>query len=401
MSRFLVTTGAIAVVLVAAACSSSSGDSTQATNSNAAKGKALKIGIMADVVAPQLGGGYPEIPEAAQAAVKAINSDGGVNGRPLSLSVCDLKGDPNRVTTCARQFAGDKSMIAVVGSDSLTGSPESILQAAGLAYFGSYPNAAPDWTNPVAFPIIGGPTVGISCSAQVIGKFIKAKTVSSSTADIPASNAFKPQIVSAMSAAGVKVSVQVSLPPTSSDLSAQVAAATKGVDAAFIGTSPALTQAFVQSAASSGSKTPIMLGVSLTPGQIKQLGSAADGLYGCASLKPPTNDFAGGKQYLKETASLSSTYQQNAADTSLNSWLATHMFAEAIKGVTNPTRATTLAALNKVTNLDALGFTGNLNATVKNTTMGGQFPRLFTRTSYGTKIVDGKAKLLQDAPITS
>ena len=79
----------------------------------------IHIGIVADVSSGALGTGEPEAPQAANAGVAAVNKSGGINGKKLVLTVCDAKCDPNQTTTCARNLAADKSIVAVVGSTSI------------------------------------------------------------------------------------------------------------------------------------------------------------------------------------------------------------------------------------------------------------------------------------------
>ena len=97
----------------------------------------------------ELSGGVttPELPNGAKAAVKALNKKNGINGSPVTLTICDTKNDPNTAADCG-QKAVDGKYLAVVGSQSVqAGKYFPVLQAANIPGVGN--NAADaDVTSP-------------------------------------------------------------------------------------------------------------------------------------------------------------------------------------------------------------------------------------------------------------
>jgi branched-chain amino acid transport system substrate-binding protein len=389
-SRYLLAAGVltVAMALILTACSSSSATPTSA-NASAGSGKSpIQIALLGDITAPSLGGGSPETGQGATAAVNAVNKAGGINGRKLELTICNTEGDPNTVLACARQVAGNKNIVAVVGSSTVVGNPESVLQDAGLAYFGEFPLPGTDTSSTISFPVIGGPVVEIECAVSLTAQRIKARKMTVAYEDVPAAAAVLPLISSLAGAEHVQVLRKVGLPATATDLSPQVATADSGVGATMLATNPQQEQQFILADKSSGSTVPLVAGDNLAPSSIKAMGSAANGVYECDALRPVSTAFAGGRQFLAETSYLGKGFAVD--DTSTNAWLAVHMFANILKTMPTITRQSVLAKLRNLHNVSAYGFTTPLTTASTYRGLGGQFPRLFSRTAYAEKIENGK-----------
>ncbi len=73
----------------------------------------IRLGCAAPLSGPAATSGNP-VRIGAQVAVEAINKAGGVNGRPLELSVFDQRADPNQSVVAAHQFA-DQGIKLVLG----------------------------------------------------------------------------------------------------------------------------------------------------------------------------------------------------------------------------------------------------------------------------------------------
>jgi ABC-type branched-subunit amino acid transport system substrate-binding protein len=99
----------------------------------------------------------PEIPDAAKAAVKAINEAGGVKDRPLELIECNNNFDPAQALDCARQAVSD-GVVALVGqTDISTLDTLPVLEAGGIPSVGLYSYNNPiDGQSPASYPLNGG-----------------------------------------------------------------------------------------------------------------------------------------------------------------------------------------------------------------------------------------------------
>ena len=93
--------------------------------------------IVIGVAAPMTGSAADygtQVTRGIQIAIDEINAKGGINGRPLSMSVGDDQCDPQQAAAVAQKFASDPTIFAVLGhicsSCTLAGGP--IYNAAGL-----------------------------------------------------------------------------------------------------------------------------------------------------------------------------------------------------------------------------------------------------------------------------
>ena len=155
---------AAAATLVLAACGGSGGDSgsttapapTDATTSAAPSpepvGEPIKTMTVTDINSQ--GPIYPNIEYTAEAYEAWINANGGINGRPLEVDVCDSQGTADGSTACARK-AVDNGVVAVVGSFNFA--PDAIvdiLEPANVAYFGACCMlGAQEFQSKLAFPL--------------------------------------------------------------------------------------------------------------------------------------------------------------------------------------------------------------------------------------------------------
>lgn len=157
---------AAAAALVLAACGGSGGDSsssdaasptgggetTTSAPSPEPTGEPVKTMTVTDINSQ--GPVYPNIQYTAEAYEAWINANGGINGRPLEVDVCDSQGTADGSTACARQAVED-GVVAVIGSFNFA--PDAIidvLEPAGVAYFGACCMlGAQEFQSKVAFPL--------------------------------------------------------------------------------------------------------------------------------------------------------------------------------------------------------------------------------------------------------
>ena len=144
--------GAMLTVMVgnAAAASSSAAD----TSCTKPSGAPIPLSMIANFSGP--GAGDTNFRGGAQAAVKRVNCDGGVQGRPLQLITCNGNPfvDPNLGPNCARE-AVSKEVVASVGMTTLDSSVVEAFDDAGIPIVGA-PVSLRGLTAPHSFPIVGG-----------------------------------------------------------------------------------------------------------------------------------------------------------------------------------------------------------------------------------------------------
>ncbi|KIL35765.1 branched-chain amino acid ABC transporter substrate-binding protein [Cohnella kolymensis] len=95
-------------------------------NSGGGSSDTLKIGLAAPLSGASAQDGE-SIKKGVELAIKLANDAGGIDGKQLSLTALDDKGDPKEATNVANKLASDKSVLAVVGhfnsSATLAGAP--------------------------------------------------------------------------------------------------------------------------------------------------------------------------------------------------------------------------------------------------------------------------------------
>jgi branched-chain amino acid transport system substrate-binding protein len=96
---------------------------------------------------------YPEAPPAFEAEVQKINEGGGIEGRPLELTVCNDQGNPQVASHCAQE-AVEKHAVAVMGSYSVQAAAFlPILESAHFASVGADASQTIEETSPNSFPL--------------------------------------------------------------------------------------------------------------------------------------------------------------------------------------------------------------------------------------------------------
>jgi branched-chain amino acid transport system substrate-binding protein len=233
-SRLAFIAAAIGLVLVLAACgsssSSSSGGSTASgsTSSGSSASLSSATSVYGSFVGGTAGkassskppvtigfvndeGGIPSFPEgsvAAQAAVTFLNDNlGGINGSRVELSVCKVAGSEEQGQACAQQFLANHA-VNVISEDSLVVGAQTFhrtLAGKEPVVVGS-PNAVADGTATNTWPISAGVFGTDPGFVYYATQVLKVKTAALLfPADDPTGQVAAKQIKGDLSKAGVKV----------------------------------------------------------------------------------------------------------------------------------------------------------------------------------------------------
>ena len=333
------------VALMAASCGSSSkshASSSTTSATKAATGTPINIGVIASLT-----GGtntLAEVPVGAKAAAAAINKAGGIGGHPINVIVCDDQTNPNAATECGNQLVSAHVAAAVVnGSEGNSYVP--VLQAANIPELTAYPNSSDEQTFANVFPISAGSIAGVASSAALCAK-LGAKKIAAPIIDLPAAYALLPGIYAAIQPFGLSQSdvKVVKVPPTASDLSSYVAAATTGTQCVTQVLSPNQQALFAQQETTLGIKVPVVAsGGALAPARIQNL--TDDNLYQTFILPDPTFTSAPGIQQFLNEVNAYGAQGQPLDSTMLGAWAAMHLAAKYIDP-NNATGAALIQALN-------------------------------------------------------
>jgi ABC-type branched-subunit amino acid transport system substrate-binding protein len=349
-----------AIVVIAAGCSdkkdSANGGAAPASSNPACTGAPLKftsIGTLSGALS------YPSLATEAQhgseAALRAVNSECAL-GRPIQLTTCDDKSDPNEATKCGRQ-AHDDGSIALFGSSGTFDGGTSAANLPGVLTAGG---SVFDLTDPRSFPISSPLTLVVGGAATANAAGIKdALMVSIDTA---ATRAFVQTSQEVAQGLGVKLDT-LFIPPDTTDfapVAAQIAER-KPSGLGLILTTQIVP--FFNALADeniSPHDIPIFTAVTLMPPEVlKQLGSKADGVYLLTQQAPPSDTSNPGVQQmlkeLKDAGFPSNGDELSPAST--GAWANVHTLVDILKKLP-PDQ---IAALNTTTIVDAMAKAGPIN----------------------------------------
>ena len=128
---------------------------TETGSASAASSSTIQIGLITSVNDPALS--FPQLPQAARAAVDYINAHGGVKGHKMVLDFCDDQNDPSTASQCANTLVNTDHVVAIVGTE---GAQQTnyfpYLQAAGVPLFCNTPVVPLETTSNLSFPCSAG-----------------------------------------------------------------------------------------------------------------------------------------------------------------------------------------------------------------------------------------------------
>jgi ABC-type branched-subunit amino acid transport system substrate-binding protein len=276
---------AFALSVTACAGSSNGGANSASGTTVPAKdcpGAPLKFTSIIALSGP-LGNGGDRSSTGIQVAVDAINRTCAL-GRPLQVTICDDKDDPNANLACGRK-AGSDGSLAILGS---IGSFDGGVTASKLPAIFVNGTSPFELTSKNAYSSVNGIALGISGTSA-----IKAFGKKSSTLLLPDTPTlqFAGQLIVKM-AALLKVKVDPIYYPQDTTDFAPVAAQVSQADDEAVGMLP-LNPVVVVNALAQEGITPenhdlVVPGGVFTPDALKELGDAANGILVVSEAMPPT-----------------------------------------------------------------------------------------------------------------
>ena len=357
-------------------------------SSGAASGEPIKVMTVTTLNAN--GPTYENISITAKLAADFINSNGGINGRPVEVEVCDEQFDPAVAATCARQAVEDGA-VSVVGS--FTYFAEAIVPViaeSDITWFGACcPISPSELTDPHSFNIGNQPMYAVGEVKRAVED--GCKNINAVIAE-GADAIFRPPMDNAMKAYGKKFGDVIIAPTVSQDYSAQVAQATSGADCIvvvlsegpFLTWNTALQQAdtTVKQYGNQGNLNAI----SAKGAEKVTNGNIIGGMYPDISTAP-WDDY--------RAALDANKIDQEANDFNslggMGTWAAYMGFAQIASSITGDvTAASFYAAASKTNKLDLNGMVPVLDFTKEWTDGLPGYSRLFNRSVVYSKLENGK-----------
>ncbi|CAM2924661.1 ABC transporter substrate-binding protein [Prescottella defluvii] len=346
-----------AISLVATGCSD---DSSADPAQNAATGEPIKVG---QILSIQAGGlSVANMGAGMTASVEALNSRGGVAGRPLELVQCDSMGDPNKEVDCANKMVSEG--VAATLADFTPASPESvsqILATAGIPRIGMNPMNIADFTSPNVFTPFAGSLLTLYANVDALVSQGNTK-LSLMRPDVPVAAMLSQMLAPAVQAQGAEIVNEVAVGAGATDYTQFVAAAERngaqGVIMALTATeSNQIADAFEQL----GSKLSFaMPATNFTQADLQNLGTFATSSIYTSPVPAPsssTDDFPGLVPFLDDMSASGETDLEtaNLNGTEIFSWLSVHAFAEVAQNLDTVDAATVTQGFLSATDIDMLG----------------------------------------------
>ena len=396
---------ALVGALALAACgdddSSSSGgssdDTTAETGGAAPTGEPLNVWVVTTVDSSLLS--YPNIEAAADIYEQYINDAGGIGGRPLEVTFCDGKTDPNEDAACARKAVDDGAIALVGGFDLDVSLMMEVLEAENTAWFGACcPVVAKEFSSPIAFNM--GSTFSFNQGAaykmtQDGCKNVKIIYLENGSQDISVAQA-KYAFEQLEYSGGLDF---ITVPATISDFSAVAAKATSGSDCIYGALGDIQWMAFVPALKSVGF-TQKLYGVQ---GNFNEKVGEAFPTETEGGVVINAYPNIAGPMWDDYRAALE-TY--NAPDLDWNSlaglgtWAAFEGFRKIVEQMiadgVEVNNDTFIEAANATSNLQMDSMVGDIDFTKPWTAEGGAFPRIFNRSVAYDVFSGGKLTPMDD-----
>jgi ABC-type branched-subunit amino acid transport system substrate-binding protein len=291
---------------------------------------------------------YPGDVPAVEAHVKAINAEGGINGRQVQVDSCDNNGyDPNAEVQCAQQAVSDH-VVALVGSQIHSPAAWQILTKAGIPAVFSSGDSVTEFQSPIAYPIAGEAGYnGGMVAALAQAEATKIRVIQCNYSACSDGTKLLNDYVNAAH------SPLTMLPPVNAtigtlDMSSVAAQAVAGgADGIVVDTIETDAVKIVRALRQQGYTGHIAtLTAVMSQDDIKALGSLANGML-LVDLFRPVADSAdpGIQEYQKEMAAVGAS--QYANDRYMLEWAAAVLFQKIAEQVPNLTASSLLSALGK------------------------------------------------------
>lgn len=323
-----------AVGLVASGCSDGDADASE----SAATGTPIKVGQIVPIEAPGISVGSQAA--GLTASVDALNSRGGVNGRPLELIQCDSMGDPNKELDCADTLVSE-GVVATL-ADFTPASPEVVsekLSAAGIPRIGMNPMNIADFTAQNVYTPFAGSLLTLYGTVDTLVANGKTK-LTLMRPDLAVTAMLNQFLGPYVTSRGAEIVNEVAVGAGATDYTQFVAAAERngaqGVIMALTATeSNQIAEAFNQL----GSKLSFALAATgFTQTDLQELGDFATSAVYTSPVPAPsssTDDFPGLGEFL---ADMEASGDKDLERSEMNgneifSWLSVRAFGEVAKGL--------------------------------------------------------------------
>jgi branched-chain amino acid transport system substrate-binding protein len=258
---------------------SSSAASSVLGSPKAATGSPVVFGMIN--IQTNAGADFPEVAQAAQAAVKYVNAyGGGLDGHPIKLNVCVTDGSPSTSVQCANKLIAEHPVAILGGTDLASGATLPLYAKAGLDMFGGVDLTPAESSAPNALIFNDVAQSGNSDIGVYAVKTLHDKNVSViSLGDTQGTAQAKAFELPAVQASGGTAKL-VTVPPSQADASSSVASALGSSPDAILLEDPSQCVSLLSSLKSLGNTKPVLsIDPCSAPSVVKAAAGGANGMY--------------------------------------------------------------------------------------------------------------------------
>jgi hypothetical protein len=329
---------------------------------------------------------FPDLPWVAQAFADLINTQGGVNGRPLIVINCDESGAADGAARCGNEAVAQK-VLAVVGSYSAFARAYlPPLEVAGIPYLGGAPISPEDLTSPVAFPITGGSPLLVAGAARLAA--MQGCRRVSLVQQEAAGPTLEQYARAGLATSGAVLTSVTEVPSVPRPLADQVSSATKDSDCVVLATSDQGTQRFLAAYQQQGATQQLYtLGIGQTDSMAAQFPEISPHTFRTDSMAPLVN--GAWRRYREALARFPRGTDIDIGGTAQRrTWAAFEVFLQVARQLTRFDSPAMMASLRGSTAVDTGGLVPALNFTRENGLPG--MARLFNTTLTYQRFEDGR-----------
>jgi branched-chain amino acid transport system substrate-binding protein len=411
-SSILWLASAAAAALALAACGSSGGSGgTGSSTSGGAKATKSPVTIMLLVTLNTPANNEPEAVAGAQAAARAINADGGINGHPVNIVSCNDQFNANQATACARQAVSSHDL-AVIPFSNFGSSFDPILTQAGIPSVANALSEPADYEDPTAFPIEpGGTAEFMACVAELAATGHTRIAIGDGATPIIAQVLDGVQdavsIVKTPSGGSLSFAGRVNWPLTATDFSPYAEAVVQdNADGVVIVSTPqedvSLASALNQLGVTEQKVALCNVQGDMPPSEMKDVSSGFE-LVGAYPSASSATSFPGIQKFQQQMKAASAAGVANATpanydESSLTGWLG--VYAVDAVGTKISGKLTAASLLSELRSTCSVNLQGILSAWAPCKAGKGPklFPNLFQGDVFFEKDVNGSAQLVKQAP---
>jgi branched-chain amino acid transport system substrate-binding protein len=227
------------------------------------------------------GADFPEVAQAAQAAVKYVNAyGGGLDGHPIKLNVCVTDGSPATSVQCADKLISEHPVAILGGTDTAGGATLPLYAKAGLDMFGGVDLTPAESSAPNSLIFNDVAQSGNSDISVYAVKTLHAKNVSViALGDTQGTSQAKLFELPAVQASGGTAKL-VTIPPSQADASSSVASALGSSPDAVLLEDPSQCVSILTALKSLGNTKPVLsIDPCSAPSVVKAAAGGANGMY--------------------------------------------------------------------------------------------------------------------------